>query len=59
MAGDWHEGRLRSCDSDRERPGMLAGFGCISGELCAYRKEVLDVLWVRLYNFVSHLAMKE
>jgi hypothetical protein len=55
MAGDWQQGKPRNCDSDRERPGTLADFGCMSGELYAYRKEVIaDVPWFRLdYHFVS------
>lgn len=49
MAGYWEWRERRSCDSDRERPGTLADFGYMSGELCAYRKAVLlDVPWFRL-----------
>ena len=41
MAGHWHKGRLRSCDSDRERPGTLADFGYMSGELVLTDKKYL------------------
>ena len=41
MARDWHKGRLRSCGSDRERPGTLADFGYMSGELVLTDKKYL------------------
>ena len=56
MARDWYKGRLRSCDSDQERPGTLADFGYMSGGLVLIDKKYL--MYSRLGLIITSSVIK-